>query len=69
MSEFGGGALQGLHGMETERWTEEFQNKVISDDIAMLKNISFLKRYHALDSKRFSFSKKAAARCSGWMES
>lgn len=43
MSEFGGGALAGLHGPENERWTEEFQDKVIRDDIAMLKNIPFLR--------------------------
>lgn len=43
MSEFGAGAVQGLHGSPTERWTEEFQNRVIKEDIAMLKNISFLR--------------------------
>lgn len=25
LSEFGEGALQGLHGKENERWTEEYQ--------------------------------------------
>lgn len=28
LSEFGEGALQGLHGKENERWTEEYQASV-----------------------------------------
>lgn len=43
MSEFGAGALQGFHGSADERWTEEFQDRVIRDDIAMLKRIPFLR--------------------------
>ncbi len=42
MSEFGGGALQGLHGEENERWTEEYQSAVYRNNIEMLKNIEFL---------------------------
>jgi len=42
VSEFGAGALQGLHGTEFERWTEEYQAAVYRNNIAMLKNMSFL---------------------------
>lgn len=42
MSEFGGGALQGLHGEKNERWTEEYQADVYKNNISMLKNIEFL---------------------------
>ena len=41
-SEFGGGALQGLHGEDNERWTEEYQAAVYRNNIEMLKNIEFL---------------------------
>ena len=43
MSEIGGGALQGYHGEENERWTEEYQNSVYENNIEMMKKISFLK--------------------------
>ncbi|MBT8311966.1 MAG: beta galactosidase jelly roll domain-containing protein [Eudoraea sp.] len=42
MSEVGGGALQGYHGMPNERWTEEYQESVYKYNIEMLKNIEFL---------------------------
>ncbi len=42
ISEFGGGALQGLHGEPNERWTEEYQSAVYENNIEMLKNIEFL---------------------------
>tara|TARA_R110000868_G_scaffold304437_17_gene565287 strand:+ start:19222 stop:21048 length:1827 start_codon:yes stop_codon:yes gene_type:complete len=42
MSEYGGGALQGMHGEPNERWTEEYQAAVYENNIAMLKNIDFL---------------------------
>lgn len=42
MSEFGAGALQGLHGESNERWTEEYQDDVYKYNIEMLKNIEFL---------------------------
>ncbi len=42
MSEFGGGALQGLHGEVNERWTEEYQAKVYEVNLDMLRNIEFL---------------------------
>ncbi len=42
MSEFGGGALQGYHGLSNERWTEEYQEAVYENNIEMLKNIDFL---------------------------
>jgi beta-glucuronidase len=43
MSEFGGGALQGNHGEEEERWTEEYQEAVYRYNIEMLEEISFLR--------------------------
>ncbi|MFH6984995.1 glycoside hydrolase family 2 protein [Marinoscillum luteum] len=43
ISEFGGGALQGLHGLPEERWTEEYQEDVYKYNIEMLKNIPFLR--------------------------
>jgi beta-glucuronidase len=43
ISEFGGGALYGLHGDKETRWTEEFQENIYINQIAMLKNIPFLK--------------------------
>lgn len=43
MSEYGGGALQGLHGSETERWTEEYQAAVYRNNIEMLKKMPFLR--------------------------
>lgn len=43
ISEFGGGALQGLHGNVTERWTEEYQEAVYENNIEMLKRIPFLR--------------------------
>ena len=42
MSEMGGGALQGLHGEVTERWTEEYQAEVYKNNIKMMRNIDFL---------------------------
>ncbi|NND73230.1 MAG: beta-glucuronidase, partial [Rhodothermales bacterium] len=41
-SEFGGGALQGLHGSELERWTEEYQSSVYRHNLEMLDGIDFL---------------------------
>lgn len=43
MSELGGGAKFGLHGAPTERWTEEYQEKLYRQQIAMLKQIPFLR--------------------------
>lgn len=42
ISEFGGGALQGLHGAANERWTEEYQDEVYKYNIEMLRHIDFL---------------------------
>jgi beta-glucuronidase len=42
MSEVGGGALQGLHGEATERWTEEYQAEVYTQNIEMMRHIDFL---------------------------
>lgn len=43
MSEFGAGALQGLHGDSLTRWTEEFQANVYRHQVEMLKRIPFLR--------------------------
>ncbi len=43
MSEMGGGALQGLHGKENERWTEEYQDAVYKNNLEMLTHIPFLR--------------------------
>lgn len=42
MSEFGGGALQGLHGEANEVWTEEYQQAIYENNILMFDKIPFL---------------------------
>ena len=42
ISEFGGGALQGLHGDKTERWTEEYQEELYIRNLEMLSKIDGL---------------------------
>jgi beta-glucuronidase len=39
ISEFGGGALQGLHGDKSERWTEEYQEELYKNTLAMYDKI------------------------------
>ncbi|MFZ1084355.1 MAG: glycoside hydrolase family 2 TIM barrel-domain containing protein [Terracidiphilus sp.] len=43
MSEFGGEAVAGLHGAETERWTEEYQANIYHHQIVMLNSIPQLR--------------------------
>jgi beta-glucuronidase len=43
VSEFGADAKAGLHGAETERWTEEYQANVFRHQIAMLNRIPQLR--------------------------
>jgi len=43
ISEFGGGALQGLHGDTLTRWTEEFQEYLYRKNLAMLTRIPQLR--------------------------
>ncbi len=43
MSEFGGDAKAGLHGAPNERWTEEYQETIYRQQVAMLKQIPFLR--------------------------
>jgi beta-glucuronidase len=43
VSEFGGGAKAGLHGPESERWTEEFQANIYRHQIPMLHKIPNLR--------------------------
>lgn len=42
VSEFGGGALAGKHGNTDERWTEEFQERLYQENLAMLDGIEGL---------------------------
>ena len=42
MSEMGAGALQGNHGTEDTRWTEEYQAAVYRYNLSMMNNIDFL---------------------------
>lgn len=39
ISEFGGDALQGLHGTRDERWTEEYQEYLYEQNLKMIENI------------------------------
>ena len=39
VSEFGGGALQGLHGTIKERWTEEYQEYLYQQNLKMIEKI------------------------------
>jgi len=43
ISEFGGGALQGLHGDKLDRWTEDFQEDLYVKNIEMLRQIPQLR--------------------------
>jgi beta-glucuronidase len=43
MSEMGAGALQGLHGDVTHRWTEEYQAEVYVQNLAMIDEIAPLR--------------------------
>ena len=42
ISEFGGGARAGLHGDKGQRWTEEFQENLYRENLAMLDKIEGL---------------------------
>ena len=42
ISEFGGGARYGYHGAKNQRWTEEFQENLYAENIAMLDKIDGL---------------------------
>ena len=42
ISEFGGGAKYGLHGEKNRRWTEEFQENLYRENLAMLDKIDGL---------------------------
>ena len=42
VSEFGGGAKYGLHGAKNQRWTEEFQENLYRENLAMLDKIDGL---------------------------
>jgi len=39
ISEFGGGAVQGVHGTKDERWTEEYQDYLYQQNLKMLEKI------------------------------
>ena len=42
VSEFGGGAKYGYHGPKNQRWTEEFQENLYRENVAMLEKIDGL---------------------------
>jgi beta-glucuronidase len=42
ISEFGGGALQGLYGQKNERWTEEYQEELYARSVEMFERIDGL---------------------------
>ena len=42
ISEFGGGAKYGLHGAKNQRWTEEFQENLYRENLAMIDKIDGL---------------------------
>ena len=42
ISEFGGGAKSGYHGAKNQRWTEEFQENLYRENIAMIEKIDGL---------------------------
>ena len=42
ISEFGGGAMFGNHGDKLKRWTEEFQEDLYKQNIAMFKKVDFI---------------------------
>ena len=42
ISEFGGGAKYGYHGAKNQRWTEEFQENLYKENLAMLDKIEGL---------------------------
>ena len=42
VSEFGGGAKYGMHGAKNQRWTEEFQENLYRENLAMLDKIDGL---------------------------
>ena len=42
ISEFGGGAKSGYHGAKNQRWTEEFQESLYRENIAMIEKIDGL---------------------------
>jgi beta-glucuronidase len=43
MSEFGAGAPKGRRGGKDERWTEDYQQSVYREQLAMMDGISFLR--------------------------
>ncbi len=43
LTEFGGGALQGMHGDKNQRWTEEFQANVYEHNIKMFGHMDILR--------------------------
>ena len=43
VSEFGGGAKQGVHGTKNERWTEEYQDYLYQQNLLMIEKIPNLR--------------------------
>jgi beta-glucuronidase len=45
ISEFGAGAVRGLHGPETQRWSEEYQSRVLAENIRIFESLPFVAGY------------------------
>ncbi|MFP4383973.1 MAG: glycoside hydrolase family 2 protein [Spirochaetia bacterium] len=42
ISEFGAGAIRGIRGPDTERWNEDYQSRVILENLKTFKTLSFV---------------------------
>ena len=68
VSEFGADAKAGLHGAESERWTEEYQANVFRHQIGMLNRIPQLRGMSPWILMDFRSPKATAARYAGRLQ-
>lgn len=61
MSEFGAGAPKGKRGAADERWTEDYQQSVYKEQLAMMDGIGFLRRLSPWIIKDFRTPKRPLA--------
>ena len=61
MSEFGAGAPKGKRGTPTERWTEDYQRSVYEEQLAMMRNIPFIRGLSPWIMKDFRTPKRPLA--------
>ena len=72
ISEFGGGAKSGYHGAKNQRWTEEFQENLYRENIAMIDKIDGLAGTTPWILKDFRSPRRVlckAGRWPGWWSS